>query len=100
MTTFQFAAEAEADVDSILAYSLAACGELQTRRYLDGLYELLTLLADNPGIGRHRLEISNDVRSHVHRQHVIFYLEVATGILVLRILHSRQDVNSAFSGSP
>ena len=84
MTTFQFAAEAEADVDSILAYSLAAWGELQTRRYLDGLYELLTLLADNPGIGRHRLEISNDVRSHVHRQHVIFYVEVATSMWKLQ----------------
>ena len=100
MTTFQFAAEAEADVDSILAYSLAAWGDLQTRRNLDGLYELLMLLADNPGIGRHSPEISNDVRSHIHRQRAIFYVEVATGIRVLGILHSRQDVNSAFSGSP
>lgn len=52
MTTFQFTAKAEVDVDSILAYSLATWGDIQTRGYLDGLYELLTLLADNPGIGR------------------------------------------------
>jgi len=49
------------------------------------------LLAANPLMGRLRTELRRPVRLHRFRSHVIVYLDENTGILVLRVLHGRQD---------
>jgi len=59
--------------------------------YLDSIYHVCSLIADNPGMGVGRNEIKDGVRSFPVENHVIFYTAKAKGIAVLRVWPSAQD---------
>jgi len=55
------------------------------------LVAVFDLLADNPKIARERTEFNPPVRLHSYQAHLIVYIENADEILVIRVLHRRQD---------
>ena len=59
--------------------------------YLDHIYRVCSLIADNPEMGVIRNEIKDGVRSFPVENHVIFYTSKAKGIAVLRVWPSAQD---------
>lgn len=82
---------ADADIIAIYATGAASFGTAQAERYHAGLVETFDLLAANPGMARERAEFSPPVRVHPHRAHVIVYVGDEHGILIVRVLHGRQD---------
>ena len=53
--------------------------------------DTLDLIADNPRIARERAEFNPPVRLHPYQSHTIVYLLNDMGVLVVRVLHGRQD---------
>lgn len=89
----------EADRDIIEIYGLGAerFGTSQAERYAESLFAAFDLLAENPRIARERTELVPSVRLHPHGAHMIAYTIGENDILIVRVLHGRQDWQSLFS---
>jgi toxin ParE1/3/4 len=51
-------------------------------------------LARRPNIGRARPELATDLRSFAVRNHVIFYVPIANGVEIVRVLHGARDLEA------
>lgn len=96
MAVYRFGPGAEADLREIGAFTLRHWGELQLERLLSTLHEKLKRYAERPALGRVREELHPGLRSFLHEEFVVFYLTVEDGIDVVRVLHGRRDLDSAF----
>lgn len=54
------------------------------------------LLADNPKIGRAHDEFILNLCSFPHKDYVIFYFPIETGVEIYRVLHGARDIDSLF----
>ncbi len=88
---YQLTEEADKDVEEILAYSVKNFGVDQTQYYFEALKECIELLADNPNMGHSAEDILPEYLRFPHESHVIFYKNISSSILVVRILHERMD---------
>jgi toxin ParE1/3/4 len=89
--------EAELDLLEIYEYSLEEWDEGQAVAYLDGLYDAFAGLTRIPKKGRLRTDLGLEIRSILCKSHIIFYLEAAEGVAIVRVLHQARDVEQAFS---
>jgi toxin ParE1/3/4 len=82
-----------ADRDIIVLYieGVGKFGVRQADRYYGGLIDCFELLAAQPLIARERREFRRPVRIHFHRSHVVVYEATDNDILIVRVLHGRQD---------
>ncbi|MFZ0495497.1 MAG: type II toxin-antitoxin system RelE/ParE family toxin [Methylocella sp.] len=64
--------------------------------FLDRLDQSFHGLAGNPRMGRARGELSQDLRSFPLGRYVIFYLALADGIEIVRVLHGARDLDAIF----
>lgn len=89
----------EADQDIIEIYVLGAehFGVAQSERYVDELFGTFELLANNPQMARERRELNPAMRLHPYQAHMIAYTIREHGILIVRVLHGRQDSQGLFS---
>jgi toxin ParE1/3/4 len=69
----------------------AEFGVDQAERYHEGLISAFDLLAANPLLARERTEFNPPVRLHPYQAHMIAYVVRDDGILIIRVLHGRQD---------
>jgi len=69
---------------------------LQADSWVDNLDVKLHLLATQPLMGRSRDELFPGLRSHPFGRYVIFYMPLADGVDVVRVIHSTRDLNSIF----
>jgi toxin ParE1/3/4 len=85
---------------------IAADSPFHADRFLDLLDDKMRLLADAPGIGRPRAELSPGLRSLPVGNYVIFYRQVGIAIEIVRVLHGARDIEALFddddagTGSP
>lgn len=79
------------DIDAIWDH-IAEDSPLRASRYIRKIQEKLELLADIPLMGRSRPELAANVRSFPVGSHLIFYMPVPDGIVVLRVRHQREDI--------
>ena len=91
MARFALTEAALRDVAAIADYTESNWGPAQAQLYLDALELKLAQLAGQPALGRTRDELANGLRSTPFESHVIYYQRSRAGILVLRVLHARQD---------
>jgi toxin ParE1/3/4 len=77
----------EADLETILEYTLKTWGGKQGERYLGNQQGCLQELADKPGLGRNCNAIRPGLMRMEHGRHVVFYRPKGYGIRVIRILH-------------
>lgn len=91
MQSFELSQAARTDLDSIADFTAAQWGRQQARTYLQCLRERLAHLAQQPSIGRTRSDLAPDLLSFPCESHVIYYKVTKLGIVVVRILHARQD---------
>ena len=91
MARFDLTAEARSDLESIADYTTERWGKTQTERYLDAIEARLDQLARQPQLGRARPELREGLLSFPIQNHVVYYLRRSFGIVVVRLLHQRQD---------
>ncbi len=83
--------DAERDLANIADYTIENFGLEQAKNYRDELFNTFKLLTQNPQMGSDFSLAREGVRRHAHRKHSIYYKTTESGILVLRLLHERQD---------
>ena len=83
--------QADQDIIDIYLWGCREFGQPQAERYHAGLAATLDLIADNPRMARERAEFNPPVRLHPYQSHMIVYLLDDSGVLIVRVLHGRQD---------
>jgi len=84
--------KAEADLDDISGYSLAAFGAARAAAYLDALELAFRRILDFPEIGAVHPVVRPAARVLGCQQHRIFYEVAGETIRIIRILHKAMDV--------
>ena len=94
----RLAPEAVADLDEIWSYIARESGRVE---YADRLIDLIVgrflLLAKQPRLGRARDQLRPGLRSFPAEGYVIFYRIDDEDLVILRVLHSRRDIEAVFS---
>ena len=88
---FELAREALADIEGIADYTAERWGAAQAREYLAALEARLRELARSPLLGRRRDDLAEGLLSLPSVSHVVFYKRADFGVVVIRVLHRRQD---------
>ena len=83
--------QCDLDFIDIYGHGHAKFGVEQAERYYEGLIATFDLLANNLRMTRERPEFRPPVRLHAYRAHKIAYIIEAEEILIVRVLHGRQD---------
>lgn len=97
MAEVRLRAAADADLASILDYSIERFGEEVGEAYLASFGDAFNLLGRHPMAGALRTEIQPPIRSLSHRNHRIFY-DVEDGVVwIVRVLHHAMDVEGRLS---
>ncbi len=87
---------AEQDLDQIWDY-IALHDQARAEAVVRDLYDRFGKLAHNPYMGRERAEIEEGLRSFSVGSYVVFYLLLADGIDIVRVLHGARDIqNTSF----
>ena len=95
--SFKLSRQATQDIIDLYVSGSVQFGMEQAEHYNTGLMDVLSLLADNPGMARMRREFKRPVRLHPYNAHLIAYVEDDSGILVVRVLHGRRDWENLLS---
>ncbi len=98
MASFYLTHTAKADLKDIGRYTKKQWSVVQRDRYLTMLDDCFQDLAAKPLKGRDCSDIRVGYRKYSAGSHVIFYRQVANDTIeVVRILHSRMDVDRRLS---
>ena len=89
--------EADQDIAEIYVLGADQFGVRQSERYIEDLFSTFELLARNPHMARERRELNPPMRLHPHHAHIIAYLIREEDILIVRVLHGREDWQSLFA---
>ena len=91
MADYRLSRRAVADLDAIAEFTIGRFGIEKARLYRDELRNCFTSLAENPAMGRRAEQLAKGLRRFEHGSHIIFYVPVDDGVLVVRVLHYRMD---------
>jgi toxin ParE1/3/4 len=83
---------ARADLRDAWQYIARESGPDRADQYLEGIEQRLRRLASQPYMGRARPELASGLRSIPAASHVVFYRPAGDGIVIVRVLHGRRDV--------
>lgn len=93
MSRLKFAKEARKDLQLIHDF-IAEDNEVAAERVIESLESRCRTLVDMPNVGRRRDELAPGLRSVTQGNYVILYLSTASGIFVVRVLHSKMDIEN------
>jgi toxin ParE1/3/4 len=85
--------QAEIDITSIWQF-IADDNVKAADATLDRIDQAFDMLAQNPMVGRARNDLGMNLRSFPVGSYVIFYVPVSDGIMVVRVMSGRQDVDA------
>ena len=88
---YRLRAVAQRDVRNLYRRSIETFGIKQADRYYDGLIETFDLLVEFPESGAARTDLSEGLRFRPYGTHNVYYRLGIEEIIVVRILHMRQD---------
>jgi toxin ParE1/3/4 len=83
--------QADEDISDLFVYGAVNFGHAQAEAYETGLFRTFDLIALNPLLARERHELRPPVRLHPYGAHLIVYLVDGASVLIVRVLHGRQD---------
>ncbi len=95
MPTIRKYPRAETDLIAIWRY-IAEESPRSADRLLDRLDETFSRLAEMPHIGKSRFDLAPALRMFPVREYLIFYRPIEDGIEIIRVLHGRRNITSAF----
>jgi toxin ParE1/3/4 len=84
---------ARRDLVQILGLSAQAWGDDQADRYEADLYEAFDLVRQFPDLGTERPHLFLGSRAYPVGSHAVYYQIIEQDIVIVRILHQRQDPN-------
>lgn len=96
---YQLSRAADADLERIVEFSIDRFGEMEARKYYDGLARQLDELAENPLRYPAIDHICRGYRRCIYGSHAIYYLQKEPQVLIVRILNT-QDIHTALSKDP
>jgi toxin ParE1/3/4 len=100
MPVYRRTRRADEDLKEIYRYTRRMWGREQAERYIHGLEQRFRALANRPLTGIIREDLQPEgLRSVVHGSHVVFYQPQPYGVLIVRVLHGRQDVRTHLGSS-
>jgi len=88
---FRTTTQADEDIIGIYVYGAREFGIEQAEQYHEGLMRCFAFLAENSLVARERAELRPPVRVFFHEAHAIVYVLQGDDILIIRVLHGRQD---------
>lgn len=88
----RFSQQARRDLKAIYRKSAEQFGLVQADHYQDGLLASLSFCAESPQAVPERDDLSIPVRTHRYQSHLIVFRIVQDEVLIVRVLHGRQDV--------
>jgi toxin ParE1/3/4 len=91
LTPVGLSRQADADLDDILDYSIAAHGRETAEAYLRTINAALDWLAERPHLGAPRNDLKKGLRSLPAGEHRIYYRFDGQIVLVARVLHKAMD---------
>jgi len=95
MAKFQISEKAWEDIASIWNYTLDVWSEEQGDKYYNMLLDACEEIAENPAIGKHYKEISEELFGISVGRHIIFYRKTFDGsIEIVRFLHQQMDLKN------
>jgi toxin ParE1/3/4 len=91
MPNVRYSKKANTDLEDIAAFTFEKWGNDQAERYVDDLYGVCRLIAQQPEMGRSCGAGHPKLRRIEHESHVILYSTTSSsGIIVQRIMHKAQ----------
>lgn len=96
MARFELSAEALRDLQTIADHGIDTLGHQRASAYFDLPEVRLGQLARRPQVARTREEPGPGLLSFPHESQLIYFQPSAEGIVVVRILHQRQDAARRF----
>lgn len=93
MPRLAYSRAAERDLAAIHAYTIERWGEAQADRYLADLESACSRIADGSAIVA-RLSFRTDEMFRTRQgRHLIIFREQGDGVLIVRVLHERMDID-------
>lgn len=96
MPVYKSTEKAERDLAAIIDYTLSTWGAAHAVKYIDGLEELATSLAQSPDLGKSYEELHKHLFVFPYEKHLLFYRKERYGIIIVRILHDSMDTPRHF----
>ena len=87
----RFTPAARRDLDSIWDYTARIWSVSQAEAYLRGLFDVVDMVCQYPEMTREHIEFRPPVRLYRFRSHLVIYRVEDETILVVRIVHCRQN---------
>ena len=94
MAEYRLSNTADADLLGIAHYTMSQFGRRQAMTYSDGFAHCFEMISENPKIGRTLDTIRLGLRCFNYKSHGVYYMETDLGVLVVRVLHERQDAGA------
>lgn len=91
MTTYGLTPAAQHDLSSIWDYTKERWGIAQAELCVRDIEAAIVRVADDPRRGPACDEVAREYRRYAIGRHLLFYVERADGVDVVRILHQRMD---------
>ena len=88
---YRLSRPAEQDLIDIYLASVEAFGPIQAERYQDALEQAFDLIAEFPLVVRERPELNPPARVHPVKSHVVVYIVIDEGPLILRVRHGAEE---------
>ncbi len=85
------AERARSDLRDILNFTERRWGREQRSTYRRLIRDTASTLASSPSLGRARDDLLPGMRSYPAGSHLLYYQEAGNELMIVRILHSRQD---------
>ena len=95
MRNYQLTEAAKKDLREISAYTKNTWGKEQEETYRETIRAALRIIAKLPEIGQMREELGEGLRSFPVGNHIAYYVEKSSQIVVVRILHPAMDREKA-----
>lgn len=89
--------QVQEDLLNIGRYTERIWGRAQRVRYLKSMEARFEWLAENPMLGKHRVDINESYYSFPEGKHIIFYLITDLSIDIIGIPHKEMDIINYFS---
>jgi toxin ParE1/3/4 len=98
--SYRLSAAADADLVDIYLDGVLRFGVDAAERYQAGLLRALSLIGENPGLGRLHDELVPPMRAHPHRAHLILYdLDADDApVIIRRIVAQRRNWRALLLG--
>lgn len=87
-----FKPRAEADLSAIAQYTKTEWGEQQAKHYLSDIRRQISFAAEIPGLGSEGFGLPPGYRKLRVGSHRVIYRCTADQLVVVRVLHVREDV--------